>query len=231
MLPVGSDRHRHPARLPCRPSARHHCRRPALEIRAVARHRARRRLRSGRPSRRTGSDLGQRQEPASLCGSRVPAGLRPYDQVQPLVQRVLQRFPVTASANSWQLQNLPAPWAVCCCRAGRTCAQPSPTTRLCRNCSRRCNKARSPGRNWTGAWIRLGHASTGCSRPGVPALQSTYAFWEARWDHSDGITGQYRSALFVRCRTSARYSGIRRRSFSSVASTPGPTPTTACGKP
>ena len=62
--------------------------------------------------RRTGSDLGQRQEPASLCGSRVPAGLRPYDQVQPLVQRVLQRTkPVTASANSWQLQNLPAPWS------------------------------------------------------------------------------------------------------------------------
>lgn len=36
----------------------------------------------------------------------------PYDQVQPLVERVLQRTsPVKASADSWQLQSLPDPWS------------------------------------------------------------------------------------------------------------------------
>ena len=60
-------------------------------------------------------------------------------------------------------------------------------------------------------------------KPGVPALQSTYAFWEARGTTATASPVSTEARYSSGCRTSARYSGIRRRSFSSVASTPGPT--------
>ncbi|WP_334047464.1 hypothetical protein [Burkholderia cepacia] len=124
----------------------------------------------------------------------------PYDQVQPLVQRVLQRTsPVKASANSWQLQNLPAPWShVLLSRRPDLRAAIADHATL-----PKLQQALQQGAitrqelDW-----RMDQARARVDRlfrgSGLPALQPTYAFWEARQDHSDGITGQYRSALFVR---------------------------------
>ena len=109
------------------------------------------------------------------------------------------RFPVTASANSWQLQNLPAPWS-------RVLLSRRPDLRAAiadHATLPKLQQALQQGAitrqelDW-----RMDQARARVDRlfqaSGVPALQSTYAFWEARQDHSDGITGQYRSALFVR---------------------------------
>lgn len=124
----------------------------------------------------------------------------PYDQVQPLVQRELERTsPVTANANSWQLQNLPDPWSyVLLSRRPDLRAAIADHATL-----PKLQQALQQGAitrqelDW-----RMDQARTRVDRlfrgAGLPALQTTYAFWEARQDHSDGITGQYRSALFVR---------------------------------
>ena len=124
----------------------------------------------------------------------------PYDQVQPLVQRVLQRTsPVNASANSWQLQNLPDPWS-----AVLLSRRPDLRAAIADHASLpKLQQALQQGAitrqelDW-----RMDQARARVDRlfqgSGLPALQTTYAFWEARQDHTNGITGQYRSALFVR---------------------------------
>ncbi|VWB49293.1 hypothetical protein BLA6993_02246 [Burkholderia lata] len=124
----------------------------------------------------------------------------PYDQVQPLVQRELERTsPVTANANSWQLHNLPDPWSYVLLSR-----RPDLRTAIADHATLpKLQQALQQGAitrqelDW-----RMDQARTRVDRlsrgAGLPALQTTYAFWEARQDHSDGITGQYRSALFVR---------------------------------
>ncbi|NLA19946.1 hypothetical protein GPU89_28105 [Burkholderia cepacia] len=124
----------------------------------------------------------------------------PYDQVQPLVERVLQRTsPVKASADSWQLQNLPDPWShVLLSRRPdlrAAIADHATLPKLQQALQQGAITRQELDWRMDQARARVDRLSRGS---GLPALQPTYAFWEARQDHSDGITGQYRSALFVR---------------------------------
>ncbi|KVS71158.1 WD40 repeat domain-containing protein [Burkholderia cepacia] len=124
----------------------------------------------------------------------------PYDQVQSLVERVLQRTsPVKASADSWQLQNLPDPWShVLLSRRPdlrAAIADHATLPRLQQALQQGAITRQELDWRMDQARARVDRLFSGS---GLPALQPTYAFWEARQDHSDGITGQYRSALFVR---------------------------------
>ncbi|MCA8323571.1 WD40 repeat domain-containing protein [Burkholderia cepacia] len=124
----------------------------------------------------------------------------PYDQVQPLVERVLQRTsPVKASADSWQLQSLPDPWShILLSRRPdlrAAIADHATLPRLQQALQQGAITRQELDWRMDQARARVDRLFSGS---GLPALQPTYAFWEARQDHSDGITGQYRSALFVR---------------------------------
>ncbi|KML07597.1 MULTISPECIES: WD40 repeat domain-containing protein [Burkholderia] len=124
----------------------------------------------------------------------------PYDQVQPLVERVLQRTsPVKASADSWQLQSLPDPWShVLLSRRPdlrAAIADHATLPKLQQALQQGAITRQELDWRMDQARARVDRLFSGS---GLPALQPTYAFWEARQDHSDGITGQYRSALFVR---------------------------------
>lgn len=124
----------------------------------------------------------------------------PFDQVQPRVQGVLQRTsPVTARVDNWQLQNLPPPWdKVLLSRRPdlRTAIAEQEVMPKLQQALQQGAITR-PELDW-----RMDHARARVDRLSqgsrVPALQATYTYWDARQDHSDGITGQYRSTLFVR---------------------------------
>lgn len=124
----------------------------------------------------------------------------PFDQVQPRVQGVLQRTsPVKASIDRWQLYNLPAPWEqVLLSRRPdlRTAiAEQAVLPRLQQALQQDAITRSELDRRMDQARARVNRLFQGSH---VPALQATYTYWDARQDHSDGITGQYRSTLFVR---------------------------------
>ena len=124
----------------------------------------------------------------------------PFDQVQPRVHGVLQRTsPVTASVVRWQLQNLPPPWdkVLLSRRPDHRTAIAEQAVMPKLQQALQQGAITRPELDW-----RMDQARARVDRlfqgSRVPALQATYTYWDARQDHSDGITGQYRSTLFVR---------------------------------
>lgn len=123
----------------------------------------------------------------------------PFDQVQPLVQGVLQRMgPMKADTPTGRLLDLSDAW-------GKVLLSRRPDLRAAiaeQAVEPKLQQALQQGAitrqelDW-----RMDQARARVDRlfqgSNVPALQATYAYWDARQDRSDGTTSQYRSALFV----------------------------------
>ena len=128
----------------------------------------------------------------------------PYDQVQPLVQNALQQLgPLKAHADTMPLRDLSdsdsTNWG-----AVMLSRRPDLRTAIAgQSLQTKLHQALQQGAitqqelDW-----RMDQARARVDRLGqgfdLPALKATYAYWDARQDRSDGMTGRYQSTLFVR---------------------------------
>ncbi len=146
-------------------------------------------------------DRGKNQQTFAEVASLLVAA--PFDQVQPLVLRALQQSgPVKANTGTGQLRDLSSNWSW---NWGTVLLSRRPDLRTAiaeHAVPAKLQQALQQGAitpqelDWRmdQARARVDRLQLGFD---LPALQTTYAYWDATRDHSDGIAGQYQSSLFV----------------------------------